>query len=946
MARKTSTKRKPQRRSIGFKLILRQLRADSSVFVWLLVVAFVASLFLAATPRLFNEMSDDGLRQQVRDASPIQRNVSVARRSRIAAGGDDDSFAGVRRSGERFLESDMPESLRPLIIGDNFVVESPRFEASPFPGESEWPFSAFMRVRYQQDVGNHVLLVAGTLPEPQPAVPVVLEEDAEPELLPLYQVAVTGETLTAMGMALDDRLLLAPDRTDRAYRGVPTSRLDYHLVLEFSGIIEPTDPGEPYWHGDFQLHRPQLVANPDFVIMYPTALMAAADYRRMLADSGGAQWEYSWRYLVDPERLDAGSAGQVTSDFLNLELGGDSLDQAGVGEDVVTTGLPRLIGRFLDQRRSTVGMLSLVSIGLFAVSAGVIALLAALVTNRQSDSLFLLRSRGASRRQLAMSRLSVGLLLSVPAAALGLVVAILVIPGRASTLSAWAAIAVCLASSALVVLMTWPVIGKDLGAVRRGEYAEPPSLRRRVVESVVVAVAIVSIVLLRRRGLNAAGTSDDSAFDPLLAAAPALLAVAVGIVTLRMYVYPVRLLARLGARRRDVVTFVGFRRILQQPVAVRASLIVILLAVAVAVFAGTVRLSIDQGQQVSTWQEVGADYRITGVAATAQLSPRLDVSAIDSIEASAFGLRLDALAGGSRLDSVEFLGLEALEYNEVTAGTEAAANLPGAITRRQAGAEVGTERNPIPAVVSRRWAEQRSLAKGHTFVLDFGRSEATFVIAEHRDRFPGLPLDRPFVVANVGSIEAAGDSALRPTVLYLRAPESAFDEIDAAVRPATGAVLTGRGERYDEVHEAPLVAGVGRGFSLAFWVAAAFAVVAVVAAFALTLKSRLRDLAFLRTLGLTHRDARRVATLEHLPPTLIVAAIGSALGAGMAVLFKPGIDLAAFTGPGLEPGVKVDLAGIAIIVVGLALTVLLAVRISGYSARDDSLGGILRLGDE
>ena len=257
MARKTSTKRKPQRRSIGFKLILRQLRADSSVFVWLLVVAFVASLFLAATPRLFNEMSDDGLRQQVRDASPIQRNVSVARRSRIAAGGDDDSFAGVRRSGERFLESDMPESLRPLIIGDNFVVESPRFEASPFPGESEWPFSAFMRVRYQQDVGNHVLLVAGTLPEPQPAVPVVLEEDAEPELLPLYQVAVTGETLTAMGMALDDRLLLAPDRTDRAYRGVPTSRLDYHLVLEFSGIVplSGSDLAAPAYYGYLQPPR-------------------------------------------------------------------------------------------------------------------------------------------------------------------------------------------------------------------------------------------------------------------------------------------------------------------------------------------------------------------------------------------------------------------------------------------------------------------------------------------------------------------------------------------------------------------------------------------------------------------------------------------------------------------------------------------------------------------
>jgi putative ABC transport system permease protein len=240
----------------------------------------------------------------------------------------------------------------------------------------------------------------------------------------------------------------------------------------------------------------------------------------------------------------------------------------------------------------------------------------------------------------------------------------------------------------------------------------------------------------------------------------------------------------------------------------------------------------------------------------------------------------------------------------------------------------------------------RSLATGDTFVLDFGRSGATFVIAEIRDRFPALPLDRPFVVANVDSIAAAGEGALRPTVLYLRAPGGAVAEIDSATRLAAGAVLAARSQLYEEVQEAPLIAGVGRGFSLAFWVASVFAMVAAVAAFALTSKSRLRDLAFLRTLGLTRRSAMRVTILEQLPPTLIVAAIGGALGTGMAVLFEPGIDLAAFTGPGLVPGVKVDMAGMAIIIVGLALTVLLAVRISGYFARDDNLGDILRLGDE
>jgi putative ABC transport system permease protein len=942
-----STMSRIRRLSVGPKLTLRQLRADSPVIVWLLVVVFTTSLFLSATPRFFSEISDDGLSHAVREAAPINRNVSVSRVSKIAAGSDD-AFSAVARGGDRFREGELPESVQSIIMDETYVVDSPRFVVSGLPGEPNWPFTAFMRMRYQEDVSDHVRLVAGVLPEPQDPVPIVLAEDAEPVLLPLYQVAVTDETLAAMEITLGDRLLMTPDRADRAYRELPFAALDYFLVLEISGIVEPIDPEEPYWYDDFQLHRPQVYENPDFVLMFPTGLMSPADYRRMLADNGGALWRYSWRYFVDPELMDSRTVGQLAGDIFNLELNFHSIDIASVGEDSVTTGLSRLIGRFLDQRRSTVAMLSLVSIGLFAVALSVIAVLAALVTARQADSMFLLRSRGASRRQLTLSRLSVGLLLSVPAAGLGLMSASLLIEGRSNMLATRAAVAVAIAATTLIVAAGLPVIRKDLGALHRGELTGPLSLRRKVAEAGIVAVAIVAIVLLRRRGLGIAGTRNDVGFDPLLAAAPALLALAVGIVTLRLYVYPVRLFSWLSAKRRDLVAFVGFRRILQQPPAARMPLVVILLAAAVAVFAGTVRLSIDHGQRESTWQEVGADYRIAGAAATTQLPQLLDVAAIDSIEASAFGLRLDSIARDviEARDPVEFLGLEPAAYNEVTTGTRAAADLPEAVTRTQSGADIGTGANPIPAVVSREWAEFRSLATGDTFVLDFGRIEATFTVAETRDRFPGLPVDRAFVVANVDSIQAVSGVTLRPTVLYLRAPESAFDEIDAATRSARGSVLAARGRLYDLIDGAPLVAGVGRGFRLAFWLTTFFAVVAAVAAFALTSKSRLRDLAYLRTLGLSSRQAVGVTIVEQLPPVLIAAAVGSALGVGMAVLFEPGIDLTAFTGPGLEAGLRIDMTGIAIIICGLTIAVLTAVGVFGYFTRKDNLGGILRLGDE
>ena len=62
--------------------------------------------------------------------------------------------------------------------------------------------------------------------------------------------------------------------------------------------------------------------------------------------------------------------------------------------------------------------------------------------------------------------------------------------------------------------------------------------------------AVAAAVLLRRRGLESG--PDDAGFDPLLAAAPALIALAAGIVTLRLYAVPVRLLGWLAAKRRGM----------------------------------------------------------------------------------------------------------------------------------------------------------------------------------------------------------------------------------------------------------------------------------------------------------------------------------------------------------------------------------------------------------
>ena len=81
---------------------------------------------------------------------------------------------------------------------------------------------------------------------------------------------------------------------------------------------------------------------------------------------------------------------------------------------------------------------------------------------------------------------------------------------------------------------------------------------------------------------------------------------------------------------------------------------------------------------------------------------------------------------------------------------------------------------------------------------------------------------------------------------------------------------------------------------------------AVVAVVALEAQRRARELAFLRTLGLSEGQAIALAFVEHAPPALLALGIGILLGLGLAWLLEPGLGLAAFIDPGTPVQLQVE----------------------------------------
>ena len=125
-----------------------------------------------------------------------------------------------------------------------------------------------------------------------------------------------------------------------------------------------------------------------------------------------------------------------------------------------------------------------------------------------------------------------------------------------------------------------------------------------------------------------------------------------------------------------------------------------------------------------------------------------------------------------------------------------------------------------------------------------------------------------------------------------------------------------------------------------------YAALAVVAVVALHAQRRAREVAFLRTLGLTERPGRSPSTfVEHGLPVILALGIGIVLGLGLAWLLEPGLDLAAFSDPGTPVRLQVDWAAVAAMALSMLTVVGILVALNAWLARRLDPGQALRIGE-
>ena len=428
----------------------------------------------------------------------------------------------------------------------------------------------------------------------------------------------------AVPVGLARNLHLAAGQTLRLHESVTGAPVDVRIT----GIFRPLQPGRPYWllnsatggvqeSGGFADYGP-LVTTPAVMTAGHVAVDAAA-----------------WTAVPDVGRIGAGGL-QAVSDRLQSavdKIGGIS----GLHNQTVSTGLPGLLSGLATALVVTRSQLAIGAAMLLVIAGATLALATVMLSSQRQAEVALLRSRGASRWQLAGSGVAEAVLLVLPSVIAGPLLAGLLLPplARHGPLSrsglrlpvafpavAWVAAAAVAAGCLVVIALPWlraagSPVRERAQRGRRG--ALGAATRAGADLGLLVLAGLAGWQLVHYAAPVSTGLSGSIGIDPVLVSAPVLALAAGAVILLRLLPLVVRLGDRAASRGRDMTAAVAAWQISRRPLRQAGPLLLAVLAVATSVLAVAQWSSWQRSAQDQASYAAGADERV-------ELSPQAPLS--------------------------------------------------------------------------------------------------------------------------------------------------------------------------------------------------------------------------------------------------------------------------------------------------------------------------------
>ena len=900
--------------------LFRRLRAGAGYLALLAALGLVAASLVSAVPRLANAFTDDGLRADVSGLRHEARDLTFRARPeldrKVTVAGPENRLPAYQEN----LPGPLPGAIGPRWFAAQVGGGGEREQLTVVSGRFDTACPPSLAIRYQAGIGDRLRITSGRAPASAAGGPV--------------EVMVSEEAALRLGTGTGDRFTV-------------TGTADTVVGVEVVGVYAPLSATAPEWD-DIALFTVSCgPASTD--VTWQATLLTDATGAGSAAD-GTQLLGYEWRYRVDHTRL---TADQLPSLVTAIAESGRTPPGAGLE---LTTSLDRELLGFQERQRSVAALLAVVLSGLVATLLGLIVLAARLTVDRRRDEFSLLRARGGTGTAVGLRTLAETVLV-VPAAVLAGWATALPGPGRPGAGGVWSVLGIGLVATLAVPVLAMTSRAGFLGR-RHDLTVRRPSVRRLAAEGFVLLLAVLGVVVLRRRGL-----SQDVGVDPFLASVPVLLAVAAALVAVRAVPWPLGRLGRLASGSRGAVPFLGLIRAGRAAPVSLGPLAVLVVAIAIGVFTSVVTSTVGSARDRAADSAVAGDAQITGYAFAPSTAAAL--AGLDGVESVApllveSGVRLqDRVGTGSHeITQAQQIVLDGPATARVLRDSGRGGSLPDVL----AGAVLsGAADAPIPAVVSPAVAA----AVGETGATEVQRLRYVFRVAAVADSMPGLevgarsfialpaqalPLRRGgeivpnrFLVAGDGfyveELTATGDQS------QLDYFENVFGrEVPDTRLEARAAVTTWAGYR-----DAMETGGVNGVLSFTFTAGAAGATMLALLAVGFTVLAdaagRGSTLSRLRTMGLSAGQGRGLLIYELLPLVSVAVVAGGAVGIALPQVLGPALGLGGFTA-GAPVRTQVDLLLVLGVPLLMVLALLLALLVESGLNRRMRLGEVLRLGEE
>jgi predicted lysophospholipase L1 biosynthesis ABC-type transport system permease subunit len=577
------------------RFLLQRVRAHRLLVAAALLTTLLVTSVLAALAAFATTLGDTGVRRSLDHRSAARTVLSAGTDTPPADPADAEHLDQAVRAAAEHAYSGLPTTVaRSTRSGSYALPDSLR---PPGAAAQEQPdltlFASF-------DPGR-VEMVAGRWP--QPASPQGHGERVQ------VQVAVAKRVADRLGLAPGDTIAV-------------TGRLDDtpSATAHVTGVYRPKDPDAPYWTLDplggdgvrnlaFTTYGPLAVAagsfGPGLLAPAETHWLADADYSTVTAD-----------------RLDA-LRSRMTDTVGHFD------QMPGIGAATAESELPDVIDglqRTLQVSRSTV---LIAALQLVVLAALALLLVARLLSTERENETALLAARGASRRRIIGLAAAESLLLALPglvAAPLLAGPAVRLLMSRGPLADAGTEAAVQLPPStwwvaagtalACAVTMTLPSLraGTELKAPRR----KAATMLRGGMDGGLLVLAGVAYWQLTRRsegtGVLATGASA-LGVDPVLVAAPALALLAGTVLALRLLPPAARLGEHRASRSRGLSGALAGWQLSRRPGRGAGPALLLVLAVAMGVFAVGQGASWDRSQGDQAAFRTGSDILVDGLSA-------------------------------------------------------------------------------------------------------------------------------------------------------------------------------------------------------------------------------------------------------------------------------------------------------------------------------------------